>query len=228
MFKFFKSLRVEIRNQSSWNYVQLLPMILPSIGTREEDRGFFLSFVWLKWAFVLVFKLDHGKIAHTAENDATAAAVTLLESKGYSVVEFTTEGVKAVDAERRRQIQEEGFSAEHDKHHVQNALLYAALCYLDPAKKYVKFHEGGVFFGGAMTTAVPTINLPDGPEGPGEYYILPRQFWPFDIESWKPCPHNRIREIVKGLALGAAHLDVLLAKNKKKEEEIIDDCCGAM
>jgi len=168
------------------------------------------------------------RIAHPDENDQIAAAITLLESKGYAVVEFTTEGVTAVAAERRRQIQEEGFSAEHDKHHVSNALLYAALCYLDPVKKYVKVHEGGVFFGGSMTTAVPTINLPSGPEGPGEYYILPRQFWPFEIEWWKPCPHNRVREIVKGLALGVAHLDQQLLRKKQEEQDEIDSCCGAL
>jgi hypothetical protein len=227
MFKFFKSLRVEIRNQSSWNYVQLLPMILPSIGTREEDRGFFLSFVWLKWAFVLVFKLDHGEIAPAAENDVIAAAVTLLESKGFEVAEPLTKGLRCVAAERRRQIREEGFSAEHDQLHVKNELLYAALCYLDPSRKYEKAREGGVFFGGTMTTEVPTVTLEKGPEGPGQYFVLPRQFWPFDIKWWKPCPNNRRREIIKGLALGVAYLDQQL-EQESKTEKIIEDCCGAM
>ena len=110
-------------------------------------------------------------------------------------------GIELVAAERQRQIDQEGYSLEHDLQHPVDTLLYAALCYLDPKKAYVMKRDDGPFYG------IPTVTLPDGPEGPGTYYVMPRLYWPFSLNEWKPCPGDRVREIVKGLALGVAYLD---------------------
>ncbi|MCR5352384.1 MAG: hypothetical protein K6E35_07850 [Bacteroidales bacterium] len=115
-------------------------------------------------------------------------------------------GIELVAAERQRQIDQEGYSIEHDLQHPIDTLLYAALCYLDPKKAYIKKRDDGPFHG------VPTVDLQDGPEGPGTYYVMPRLYWPFELSAWKPCPNNRVREIVKGLALGVAYLDQRLRR----------------
>lgn len=42
---------------------------------------------------------------------------------------------------------------------------------------------------------------------PGQREFRVRDQWPFEYESWKPTPENRIRELQKAGALIAAEID---------------------
>ncbi len=89
------------------------------------------------------------------------------------------DGVALIAAERKRQIEKEGWSPEHDDEHTDEMAL-AAVCY-----------------------AMPAILRPlDGsaPERwPGSW----------DAKWWKPTPDDRVRELVKAGALIAAEIDRL-------------------
>lgn len=42
---------IEFKNETSWEYIQILPYFLPSIG--KQIGAFCISFGWLGWAFVV-------------------------------------------------------------------------------------------------------------------------------------------------------------------------------
>lgn len=48
------------------------------------------------------------------------------------------DGVKRIAQERKRQIEAEGWTAEHDAGHVDGELAWAAVCYAAPDLVYVK------------------------------------------------------------------------------------------
>ena len=100
------------------------------------------------------------------------------------------DGAGRIAAERRRQIEVEGWTADHDADldtawddHLSGQLAIAAACYALP-------HD---------TTA------PDA--------------WPWREEWWKPTPGNRIRELEKAGALLAAEIDRLAALRSTPSEE---------
>lgn len=94
-------------------------------------------------------------------------------------------GVELISAERKRQVEQEGWTKEHDAKHANSELAQAAACYAMPEwdRKYIS-------------------------TGLGPRPIL----WPWYIEWWKPTPNDRIRELVKAGALIAAEIDRLLAE----------------
>lgn len=47
-------------------------------------------------------------------------------------------GAERIAAERRRQVEEEGWTAEHDEMHVRGELALAAVCYAAPERVYVE------------------------------------------------------------------------------------------
>lgn len=47
-------------------------------------------------------------------------------------------GVELIAAERKRQIMEEGWTAQHDKQHTDGSLAIAAVCYATPERIYCK------------------------------------------------------------------------------------------
>ena len=47
-------------------------------------------------------------------------------------------GAYLISKERKRQIEEEGFDAKHDSMNVNNQLIQAAMCYLNPKDDFVK------------------------------------------------------------------------------------------
>jgi len=99
------------------------------------------------------------------------------------------ESLNAVDLianERRRQLTDEGWDADHDRGHA-NELALAASVYALPG--YVR-NDAWHY----------EIN-----EGPRD--------WPWDIRWYKPTPDDRIRELVKSGALIAAAIDALLDAN---------------
>lgn len=91
-------------------------------------------------------------------------------------------GAERIAAERRRQIQVEGYDTDHDTAHDEGELALAAACYATPPGLYSR-SQGQPWHG----------NPPQG--------------WPWDARYWKPG--DRIRELEKAGALIAAEIDRL-------------------
>lgn len=94
-------------------------------------------------------------------------------------------GAQLIATERARQINEEGFDAEHDstQGHRAGQMVEAAICYAMEAKHQALGH--------------PPLKVParDGTR------------WPWDVKWWKPS--DPIRMLVKAGALIAAEIDRL-------------------
>ena len=95
-------------------------------------------------------------------------------------------GAELIAAERKRQIEEEGWSAEHDDRLAKGQLAKAAMCYC----------------------------MEPGDDVDNDNKVPPEE-WPLKRKLWKPTPGNRIRELVKAGALAAAEIDRLLRKEGK-------------
>ncbi len=89
-------------------------------------------------------------------------------------------GVELIAAERQRQIDVEGYDAEHDRGAADN-LAAAGAIYATPA--------------GWRHRRSPGDFVPVG--------------WPWADRAWKPTPDDRIRELTKAGALIAAAIDAL-------------------
>jgi hypothetical protein len=102
-------------------------------------------------------------------------------------------GIERIAAERKRQIEKEGFTAEHDDRWKHQELASAALCYcmLPPKMEYV--------LDGSVEHCIP-------------------EDWLFHPSLWKPTPDNRIRELEKAGALVAAEIDRLQRLKNKKDD----------
>jgi transcriptional regulator with XRE-family HTH domain len=104
-------------------------------------------------------------------------------------------GVERIAAERKRQIEEEGWTAEHDDLWKNGELADAAVCYaLSKEDRYLD------------------VMVCDSIQ-----YLFNR-LWPFFDEWWKPTPDNRIRELEKVGALAAAEIDRLLREEQRAKE----------
>lgn len=93
-------------------------------------------------------------------------------------------GIERIAAERRRQVEAEGWSPEHDDDHDNFELSRAACCY------------------GQMGAGGPYSNPTPGQPPPG---------WPWDVSWWKPDA-DPVRNLEKAGALFAAEIDRLLRK----------------
>lgn len=93
-------------------------------------------------------------------------------------------GSERIAAERKRQIDVEGYTPEHDAKHEEGDLLFAAYSYVLAAN--------------ASRT---------GP-GTGSKFLQQRD-WPWEPESWRPSD-DPIRNLEKAGALIAAEIDRLL------------------
>ncbi|WP_018703557.1 hypothetical protein [Anaeromusa acidaminophila] len=100
-------------------------------------------------------------------------------------------GADLITAERRRQVEKEGWSAEHDGEHEPDTLAYAALCYLLPAAVRKFELASKSFF---------------------------EWFWPFEMKYWKPTPEDRVKELVKAGALIAAEIDRIQRQKQTSKE----------
>lgn len=69
-----------------------------------------------------------------------------------------TDGVSLIAAERRRQINQEGWTAEHDRQHENGELALAAACYACPIPKRWKTNFVGTFWPWAMEWWKPTCD----------------------------------------------------------------------
>jgi len=103
-------------------------------------------------------------------------------------------GIKLIAEERKRQIEEEGWTAEHDDdEHDRGELVRAAVC-------YALGNEPNVIVG-RNAVSINFVKL----------------LWPWDWKWWKPSPKNRIKELKKAGALIAAELDRLLRQRGKHD-----------
>lgn len=89
-------------------------------------------------------------------------------------------GAELIAAERQRQIDQEGWTPEHDSQHRGHALALAGVCYALPVRY--------------RSTLVWGEELLD-------------KLWPWQHRWWKPTPDDRVRELVKAGALIAAEID---------------------
>ncbi len=89
------------------------------------------------------------------------------------------DGAEMIRAERRRQMDVEGYTAEHDAEHDLGELTAAAICYLLQVLWQVS---------------------------QGELEISTTQFWPWELESWKPSGDVE-RNLVRAGALICADID---------------------
>lgn len=103
-------------------------------------------------------------------------------------------GIELIAEERSRQIQAEGFSAEHDKAHKPFNLIRAASAYVESAIDHSFLDDGRI-----------DIEM-------FEYHqdCTRECFWPFEPERFKPT--TTIRDLVKAGALIAAAIDRLQQK----------------
>jgi len=99
-------------------------------------------------------------------------------------------GIELIAAERQRQIEVEGFTAEKDDLSGSNQFALAAACYALPERTR------------------NSLWMFDKP--------LIWHLWPWLMEYWKPTPDNRIQELTKAGALIAAEIDRLNRKDKNK------------
>lgn len=101
---------------------------------------------------------------------------------------WPADGAQRIARERVRQVEREGWSADHDDAHGRGELLDAAMCYLVAAQ--------AADFG-------PTCVTYDGGYRPGEG--TPRD-WPWHPDWWKPS-EDPARNLEKAGALIAAEID---------------------
>lgn len=99
-------------------------------------------------------------------------------------------GVEIIAEERKRQIEEVGFTLDHDIQYQHGQLSTAAACYALPSTNQI------------LSTYGLFVSM--------KRWML----WPLAKEWWKPS-NDRIRELAKAGALIAAEIDRL---NKLKQE----------
>lgn len=93
---------------------------------------------------------------------------------------------KAIDdvlAERRRQVEAEGWKPEHDDAHRQGELAAAAACY---AMNNLSFTIPNIALGHSVAMMVKNL-------------------WPWAVSWWKPTDHRR--DLVKAAALLIAEIE---------------------
>lgn len=93
-------------------------------------------------------------------------------------------GIELIAEERKRQIEVEGWTPEHDASHTEGQLAQAGAFYA--------FDDETIHF----------INDTMG----NDYHLA---FWPFDLKWLKRTPDDRIKELQKAGALIAAEIDRL-------------------
>jgi len=121
-------------------------------------------------------------------------------------------GVERIAAERERQVEEEGWTPEHDDSHRRGELARAAACYAAPVLVY---HA--------------QVRAPTGHRGHDYKFV---EFWPWDAEWDKRSDRSvntwirqdelaeidaRIQDLKKAGALCAAEIDRLLRHRAEME-----------
>jgi len=115
--------------------------------------------------------------------DCMSSAEIMIESKKRGLhTQSSISGADLIYLERKRQIEEEGYTPKHDNQHNTGNLAHAASAYAS-AELYRR------------TTSEGFDNTP--------------AMWPFERKYWKPSPEDRVKELTKAGALIAAEIDRL-------------------
>ena len=128
-------------------------------------------------------------------------------SKNTIMAKTKLTGAELIARERQRQIDQEGFSAAHDRGHIDFELAHAAIAYANPNRRLAKKIPGDERY-----PNVPTVEHTNSDGEVETCLVLPESFWPFDINMWKPSPDDRVRELVKAGALFRAESDRMAAE----------------
>ena len=123
-------------------------------------------------------------------------------------------GIELITEERQRQINNEGWTAEHDEQHTEGELALVAALYATPEPLYVKRKNGG------NISFIDPWPWHDEVEctryGDGLTYKVP---------AWdKRKKHNKLRRLVIAGALIAAEIDRL----EKAKFQRMCDCAGKL
>jgi hypothetical protein len=118
--------------------------------------------------------------------NALTAAMNNTRPTGDDVVEKVNAALNDIAAERSRQIESEGWTADHDDAHGGEELARAAACYAI----------------GWQTVRYRHI---DGRARGEEWGVEWRDVWPWDREWWKPKDHRR--NLIKAGALIVAEIE---------------------
>jgi hypothetical protein len=109
-------------------------------------------------------------------------------------------GADLIAAERTRQVDVEGWSAEHDDEHDDDSIAWAAVCYAAPDLVYHK------------TDMANVVEFAD--PWPWDRRFDTRPYNGNCVQPNDPDGKVRIRQLVKAGALIAAEIDRLLRKEK--------------
>lgn len=113
-------------------------------------------------------------------------------------------GIELIAAERQRQIEKEGWTAEHDEQHAYGELAMAAALYASPKQLYEMSRDGSWTV--TFSDPWPWWDEKEGPRGGS-----------FTVPAWdKRKKHNRLRRLVIAGALIAAEIDRLQRMNKEE------------
>jgi len=104
-------------------------------------------------------------------------------------------GADLIAAERRRQVEEEGWTPEHDDGHDRGEMIAAARCYAHAAE-VAERHDLAEWFG---RDSQGRVKVPASINGR----------WPWGPDAWKPSP-DPLRNLAMAGALIAAEIDRLL------------------
>lgn len=101
-------------------------------------------------------------------------------------------GVELISEERKRQINVEGYTEQHDSNHKTSEFVYAAIAYIESAKVGINCAEIG-----------------NGNTNKNEIMIRKTEMGRYYPFGWNFKPSNDIRDLVKAGALIAAAIDRL-------------------
>ena len=124
----------------------------------------------------------------------------------YQLRHLVPDGIDLIREERRRQIEEEGWTTEHDDEHGGADLARAAACYAIPPEMR---ESSGRFGWGSVVMKLVNLLWP--------WWESPARGAPF-MNWWKPTPEDRIRELTKSGALVAAEIERLQRAALPREE----------
>lgn len=117
-------------------------------------------------------------------------------------------GIERITKERQRQLEVEGFDADHDSDHTSDQLAWAAICYAAPSPVYKIGEVGPVEF---------RFVDPWPADWDGDWDKRPLKA---DGSLKKPTMKQRIRQLEKAGALIAAEIDRLIREAQEDGKNV--------